>query len=264
MRYFNSFPLIIFLALAFNVNSQSRPQVRFKVGASKSIRLPGDNDGYAYQVNSRNRTSADLALEYSQAIKNRSLSWFAGISLDPQNVSISLNRSNFQTYDNDPEINVGETTFRFYTGLGKRIGEKDSRDHFYFFGGFGFAVNFGSHLTGWGSPLGSEGTTKAGEFFKSPYNSFFVHPGFQTWVYVEREFRITPTVFTGMRWQRVNRKGNDGLGLELSGTYGLGKYFKYKVPYTLNGIDHEDNFVERGFAAQMNLIIPVWNFKKRK
>ncbi len=264
MRYIHSFSVLVFLWLTLHVNSQSRPQLRFKIGATKSLQYLGDNKGYAYQINSRNKISADLCLEYSQSLKNRTLIWFAGVSLDPQNVSISLNRSNFQTFDNDPEIRIEETTFRFYTGVGKRIGKKESKNHFSFIGGLGLAVNFGGYSSGDGSPLGTEGSTKAGEFFKSPYNSTFIHPGFQTWVYHGREFHAIPTLFSGIRWQRVNKKGNDGLGLELSGNYSLKEYFRYRVPYTLDGNDHEDYFTESGAAVQLNLIIPIWNFGKRK
>jgi len=53
------------------------------------------------------------------------------------------------------------------------------------------------------------------------------------------------------------------VGLELLGNYGLSEYFSYHVPYTLDGVSHEDSFPENGICAQLNLIIPLQNFGKK-
>ncbi len=253
------------IVMTLTALSQYHSQIRFKLGLA-SVNLPAvDSKGYAYRMFYPGlNLGGSFGLEYARYPNKSSVAWFSGISIDPQSVMISMNRENFQGIFSDPSVEPTESTFRFYFGLEKRLNKKPRKNQFGVFGGLGLAVNFESHASGRLRFETSEGVTKNGEQVKSTYKVWNLPPGsgYYMSVYIEREFRVTPTVFTGLRLQRITRKKKQGLSLELMANYGLTNYFTYQVPYTLNGLPQTDRFDEKGFIAQLNLMIPIVNFGK--
>jgi hypothetical protein len=243
--------------------------LRLKLGAVKTFASPGVSVGYAFKNSSRVSPYPVFGLELAKRLRNRNHHVFVGVSFDIQGFSESLIYKNFQTVISDGGgLGLVLATWRLYAGFELRIGRKTepkNKNYFAVFGGMGLTLNpFGGSGEGPISTGKSEGITKNGEHFLSPYTPGSFMGDYQTQVYVKREFPITPTVFAGIRWHITNKKGNDALILELLANYGLGRYYNYHMPYTIDGVNHEDVLGEKGVCIQFNILIPLVNFKKHK
>ncbi len=261
---------ILFVLLCFSTFlsiSQTHPQLRLKLGIVKTFASPFVSEGFAYKNVSVNSPYPVLGLEFTKPVKNEHNNWFAGVSFDIQEFRSAPNLNNFDSYLNSGTIGLSLYTLRFYGGFEKKIGNKDipaNKNYFSFFGGLGLTFNKGPDLGPFGTGP-AYGITKDGRQFISPANTNpFIPDPYLEQVYVGDGSFLSPTIFGGLRWHIRNKKGNDAMTVELLGNYGLTRYYNYKMPYTLDGVPYMDKMGEKGVCLQLNFLIPLKNFGKRK
>lgn len=262
------FCLLLVTSLPFLLLAQTIPQLRLKLGVTKTFASPFVSDGYAYKAGAVASPYPVLGVEFSHPIKHAYRYWFAGVSLDIQGFSSVPNLKNFQSFQAQGSLQVVSGTFRFYAGIEQRIARKQipaNRNYISIFGGLGLTLNsFGGAGEGPISTTGSEGITKDGRQFKSPYITGYYFADYQTAVYIRRSSLFSPTLFTGFRWHVRNKKGNEVIISELLANYGLTRYYNYYMPYTLNNEPHTDKLGEKGVCIQLNTMIPLLHFGKKK
>jgi hypothetical protein len=261
----------LFMSQAFG---QSYPQLRLRLGASKSIvsAARSDNDTYYRMYDKRSPLPSGIGLEFSKPLKKPNTSFIAGAFLDVQPYSLGINPNSFITPPGGAVYSSGNGSIRFYAGLEKRIGRREipaHKNYFSIFGGLGISYNFPGYRPGdaWGGSIG-KGVTNDGKSFQGIYLQNPAYPtfdGFYTQIRSHRAHFFTPDIFGGFRWNIRNKKGNTVLAVELVCNYGLMTKFYHDVSYTLDGQPYTDRLKDKGVNVQINVLVPLKNFgKKRK
>jgi hypothetical protein len=188
--------------------------------------------------------------------------------MDIQAFDSSPNLKNFESFFGGATIGLRSFVLRLYAGIEQRIGKKEIppyKNYFSVFAGLGLTINsFGGPGDGTYGTSPDYGTTKDGRQFQSPYTGSSLGGPYSKLVYAESKFISTPTIFGGLRWHIRNKKGNDAMVVELLGNYGLGRYYNYYMPYTLDGVEYTDALGEKGVCVQLNILIPLHNYRKKK
>jgi hypothetical protein len=81
---------------------------------------------------------------------------------------------------------------------------------------------------------------------------------------IKPRFPLAPSVYGGVRYNITNKKGNVVFIVELLVNYGLSPYYHQTINYTLDGVVKRDILKEKGFCTQLNLIVPLYSFRKKK
>jgi hypothetical protein len=114
----------------------------------------------------------------------------------------------------------------------------------------------------------SDGITKEGKAFRGIYYDGRGNPVFADYfsrISVQRPSIISPDIFAGLRWHIRTKKGKTALTVELSANLGLSTKHYIDVSYTLDGQYQTDRLKDRGAGVQLNVLVPLKNFgKKRK
>ncbi|HEY6506044.1 MAG TPA: hypothetical protein VIZ28_18845 [Chitinophagaceae bacterium] len=256
---------LLFNLLAISSFAQDRPQLRLKLGATKNFMPPPNMSvGYAYKTDISNSPYPVIGLEYSKPLKNGRSFFFAGVSLDIQNFSAITNEKNVTLTMQGGSPGVVTGVWKAYIGFESRFSKKilpPHKNYFTWFVGMGLSINpfTGSGVLGvanydYRDPngFGTMGTTHDGRILKG------------TEIYLHNQTRVSPTVMAGIRWHIRNKRGNDVMLVELLVNYGLTRYYNYEIHYRLNDQPAIDKLGQKGICVQLNILIPLANFGKRK
>lgn len=263
------------LTLVFHCTlvAQSHPQLRLRFGAAKSIVSAGKSQENTFfrMYDKRSPLPSGIGLEFAKPIKKQNNSLLLGAFLDVQPYSISINPKKFAIPPGGGVGSSGNGSIRFYAGLEKRIGKKQmlpSKSIISFFGGLGISYNFPGAGPGswWGGGI-SDGLTTSGKVFQGYYGGQIGFPAFDAYYAKVRSHKahtFTPDIFGGFRWNIRNKKGNTTMIVELVANYGLMTKFYHDVSYTLDGQPQMDRLKDKGVNVQINVLIPLKNFGKKK
>jgi hypothetical protein len=252
--------------------SQDHPQLRLRLGVNKPIVSAGrSQDNTLYRMYDRGLRPSGIGLEFSKPLKKPYTRFFAGAFFNFNGFSVGINPEKFSqapaagTFLSD----YGATSF--YAGFEKRIGKRKlapNRDYISIVGGVGLSYNSpGAGPDEWfGGSIG-DGITNEGKYFQgiykdNPYNPVF--SGYMTAIRRNRAHILTPEIFGGFRWPIHNKKGIRVVEIELIVNYGLNAKYYLDMPYTLDGQYQMDRLKDKGVNIQLNVLIPLKNFGKRK
>lgn len=251
-----------------SINHAQHPQLRLKLGAVKTFASPFVSEGFAYKNTSLHSPYPIIGLEFSKPIVSHNRSWFLGFSQDIQGFAQTPNLKNFQIFRSSGTSQLVIGTWKLYGGIEQRLGKKEmpiNKNYLTVMGAIGLTINpFGGNGERAFGSGGEEGITKDGKYFRSPYGNYFFGSDYYSVVYVRRTNLISPTLIAGLRWHIRNRKGDEALTVELLANYGLTRYYNYYIPYTLDNIPQTDKLGEKGVNVQLNILIPLRNFGKKK
>jgi hypothetical protein len=265
------FITIIVFILSFTSKAQlSHPQLRLKLGGSKSIVSSGrSDDNTAYKMtDKKSPLPSGLGLEFVKPLKKlENTNLIIGGFLQVQGYAVGINENFFS---DPPGINIASDRrfVRLYVGLEKKLGKKPipiNKNYISVFGGLGLSIN-GSTAYSENAFSGSirDGITKDGKHFQGIYYDGGLYPNYFTELHDRAAHFISPDIFGGFRWNIRNKKGNNVLTVELMATYGLMNKFVLDLPYTLDGVRTEDQIKDKGVNVQLNVLIPLKNFGKKK
>lgn len=259
--------LILF---SLQVTAQQYPQLRLRLGATKSIVSQGNSsDNTIYRMyDKRSPIPSGIGLEFSKQMKKHNDNWFAGVFFEFQPFQSGVNPEKFQSLQGGYSSLSNYGCIRFYTGIEKRIGKKEipaSKNYFSVFGGIGISYNGGKQGSASGGASGqgltNDGRTFTGIYVDRPDPSF---SGIMTWETHSRAHVFTPDVFAGFRWNIRNKKGNTVLAVELVANYGLTPKYYHYYNYSLDNIAQRDRLKDKGVNVQVNVLIPLKNFGRKK
>jgi hypothetical protein len=245
--------------------AQEAPRLKLKLGASKLIHPPGYKQGYAFRAAAPYSPYPLLGIEYSKVLRNQNRRLITGLSLEPTGAEFTLNDDNinpgpigrsFVRIGYQLESFVGlENTIRF----NKKRTQLGNRNYFSWAAGFGLSINGGNaeknHVSRFDPPFSGiyaeSGSTKDGRIYKGWEN------------YTQAGFPVSPFLFSSLRWHIRNKSKRDIVQVELQIQYCLTRHFSYYYRYSLNDIQHTDKLAEKGFNAQLSVLIPIKTFKER-
>jgi|CXWL01.1.fsa_nt_gi hypothetical protein len=254
----------------FSSAQLNNPQIRMRIGVARSVVSSGMSDlNSAYRIYDDGSLSLSwIGFEYAKPIwKKRNMNLLLGVFFDEQSYAVGINSNRFSLQPQSSILKSSNSSIRLYTGLEKRIGKKElekHNDYFSFFGGLGISYNGRMQSSGWSGKNVADGTTTDGKHFEGVYENGPVLTGYFMQVHDRAANSITPDIFAGFRRNIHNQKGNNTLGVELLMNYALMTKFYLDMPYTLDGQPASDRVKNRGTNIQLNLIIPLKNFRKRK
>lgn len=261
----------IILIANFSSSAQSYPQLRLRFGAAKSIvsAARSDHDTYFSMYDRPSPLPSGIGLEFSKPLKKPATSLLLGAFLDIQTYRLGIYPKNFIVVPGVGIISSDNGCIRFYAGLEKRIGTKNitpSKNYFSVFGGLGISYNFpGADPDQWTGGEMSDGLTSAGKYFQGIYEQDLVYvPGYKLKIRSHSAHTFTPDIFGGIRWNIRNKKGNTALAVELVCNYGLMTKFYNDIPFTLDGQPAGERLKDKGVNMQINVLIPLKNFGKKK
>jgi hypothetical protein len=252
--------------------SQEYPQLRLRLGAAKSVVSAGrsqNNTLYRlYDVPSP--LPSGIGLEYSKPLKKPYTRFVAGAFLNLNFFALDINPEKFSQVPAAGTLRSSFGNINLYAGFEKRIGKRQltpNRDYVSFFAGVGLSYNPPGDKPGYWFGGGiSDGVTKDGKYFQGIYKDNInpVFSGYFTAVHVTRAHILSPDFFAGFRWPIHNKKGDVAAEIELIVKYGLSSKYYIDVSYTLDGQYQMDRLKDRGVNVQLNVLIPLRNFGKRK
>jgi hypothetical protein len=248
--------LILFILLIWNTILYSQNwNLSVKTGAANSLAAPVfTKQGFAYKTVGHSWVLPSLGLEFNRTRKNKN-NILIGAALFPITGSFGYNSKNIDlTQSIMPGLNIYDYNVQLYAGIEHKLLRKDAplyKNYFSINGGIG--LNYFYHNSGKnGIVAPSYGKTKNGE------NLIGMDAG------ISRNVFGAPSGFGGLRYNITNSKGKNVAVIELMLNYGIVKYFDWRVIYEVNGIEKVDYIPEHGFNVQINIIIPIFNFDKRK
>lgn len=254
--------LISLVLFCQTLHAQFESQIRLKMGASTLFPSPGGR-GYAFKgVNGRSG-SVVLGGEFSHPFKNKTGAWHVGFTFQDGNIQPAPNEKNLIP------INIASTQpgfgFSFYGApaktavyLGiekfiKRDYTKPSKNYFSVVAGAGVAFTL-NKLTDWGTMSAPEKYLTRDGGIVEGYKFDIAKPSFP----------VAPFVYGGLRYNITNKKGREVFIIEFLFNYGITSYYKQTIDYTLNGAPRRDVLKEKGMCFQLNLIVPLYGFRKRR
>lgn len=240
------------------------------MGAGKSIVSVGKSqENTLYRMYGNQSSGIGLELLFPNKWKNTHLSMGAFLEVLPY--SIGINQEKFTQSPGGGSLGSGNGSIKFYASIEKRIGNKElsmHRNFFTFFGGGSVYYNFpGSGPDDWFGGSISDGITKDGKVFRGIYYDGRGNPvfaGYFTHIVAHRASFFSPDIFAGLRWHIRTKKGKTALIVELSTDLGITTKHYIDVSYTLDGQYQTDRLKDRGASVQLNVLIPLKNFGKRR
>jgi hypothetical protein len=252
--------VILFCAINPKLIAQQKPQLRFKPGISLLFPSPGGT-GFAYKNASQTSGSVVIGGEFSHPFKNKKVAWQIGFTFQDSYQDLLPNKKNILPPNLLAPNNFG---FRFYgspaktvvyAGLEKRIGRsnnKISKNYFSAVGGSGFAFSLNKY-NDWSDTIQEKYFTRNGGILEGRIASW-----------KRPKFPLAPCVYGGLRYNITNRKGNEILISELMVNYGLTSFYDMTIDYKLNGTPKQDKLKEKGVCIELNIIVPVFTFNKKR
>jgi hypothetical protein len=186
MRVYCKFISILFICFADSSNSysQTNPQLRLKLGASKSIVSSGrsDDNGAYKMTDKKSPLPSGLGLEFVKPLKKlENTNLIIGGFLQVQGYAVGINESFFS---DPPGISIASDRrfVRLYAGLEKKLGKKPipiNKSYISVFGGLGLSIN-GSTAYSENAFSGSirDGITKDGKHFQGIYYDGGSYPSY--------------------------------------------------------------------------------------
>lgn len=253
---------IILMAAATPVFSQDKPypQLRLKTGLSRLFISPAGK-GYAYQTADAIAHSVVLGGEVSLPMRSGKGALNFGFTFQDSYLQPSPNARNL-----DPRnlLTTGSNQFFFSGAPAKTV----------VYGGAEFYLNRNKNRVNqnYFSVVAGGGLAFTLNSMKS---SPFTIPGrYNTWsgdlvegVLVDVKqppLKGGALLYTGIRYNIRNRKGREIFIAELIYSHGISNWYHVPVEYTVNGQLRKETLREKGINVQLNLIIPLYSFKKKK
>ncbi len=258
------------LICLFSTAQLNKPQLRMRIGYAKSIVTSGkSDDNTIYKMyNEHSYHTSGIGIEYAKPLKsNKNNSLLLGVFFDGQSFALGVNTEKFSQAPVSSILWSSKSPIRLYAGFEKRIGKKElefHKNYFTFFGGLGISYNGEARPTVWEGKVIGDGVTTEGKYFQGEYIDGPLFSGYYMGVHARAAHVISPDVFAGLRWNIRNKKGNNAFGVELLMNYGLMTKLYLDMPYTLDGQPVSDRIKDKGVNVQLNMIIPLKNFGKRK
>lgn len=250
--------------------AQEYPQLRLKFGATRAFSSSSGNNFYR-MLDKHSPLPSGIGLEYQRPMKKPGQHFFAGAFLHLQPYVVGINPARFTTVPGAGDMSSGYGNIRVYAGWEKRLGKMDipaHRNYFSVFGSLGLAWNPGSQNTdSWFGTTIGDGLTTDGRIFRGEYFDGRGYPEFAGYYSKLRQrpaHALTPVLSAGLRWNIRNKKGNTCLVTELSFNYNPVSVYYLDISYTLDGQPAMDRLKERGSSIQLNLLIPLKTFRKKK
>ena len=251
MRYLILCPLLIWN----NILLSQDWNLSVKTGAANSLAAPvSTKQGFAYKTVSHSWILPTIGLELNHAGKNKN-NFIIGAALFPVTGSFGYNSKNIDLSQSVmPGLGIYDYNVQLYAGIEHKFIKKDAplyKNYFSVTGGIG--LNYFYHNSGesgivtYGQAITRNGETLIG-----------MDAG------VSRNVFGAPSVFGAARYNITNAKGRKVASIEMLLNYGVVKYFDWRIIYEVNGIQRTDHIPEHGFNVQLNLIIPIFSFDKRK
>ena len=251
---------IIFILFSTHLTAQYKPQIRFKPGISRLFPSPGGK-GYAYINNAYAYGSVVIGGEFSLPLKNKKTALQLGFTFQDMNTSLQPNQKNIVPINYDTTDPRG---FYFlgapaktvvYAGFEKYLNrnlEKPWKNYFSVVSGAGFAFTL-NKLKGWEYTRHQKYTSRKGELIEGVTSN-----------YLRPDIQVGLSLYAGLRYNITNKKGNEVFIAELLFNYGITSFYTEAVDYKLNGMAQQDLLKEKGMNIQLNLIVPLFTFNKRK
>jgi hypothetical protein len=233
------------------------PQIRFKAGFSFLYPSPSTK-GYAFKAPAGTRGSILLGGEFNHPFKSQKGAWHVGFTFEDADNTPSANTKNLFYRDIsgvDFTFAEGPPKTTIYGGFEKYLNRdisRPSKNYFSVFGGAGIAFTLNSLKADWSITTNQKFYTREGGIAEG-YTSNFSRS----------RIPIAPFVYGGIRYNITNAKGNDVVIIELRGSYDLAPYYRQTIDYTLNGVAMQDRLKPKGFSLQLNLIVPLYSFRKK-
>ncbi|HET6996641.1 MAG TPA: hypothetical protein VFI06_16715 [Chitinophagaceae bacterium] len=257
---------LLFASLIFQaLQAQPYRQIRLKTGYSLLYPSPGGK-GFAYKTVNGTSTSVVLGGEYSHPLKNGKGSWHVGFTFQDGYSFPTPNEKNLVPVNlAAPASQPGQISFYFfgspaktvvYGGFEWYLGRNHlnpRKNYFSVVAGVGLAFTL-NRFEDWGyTSMPERYQTRNGGVVEG-YSSNIIRP----------RFPLAPSVYGGIRYNVTNKKGNVVFIVELLVNYGLSSYYRQTIDYTLDGVAKRDILKEKGFCTQLNLIVPLYSFRKKK
>jgi hypothetical protein len=252
--------LVVFVLIFTTLQAQPYPQLRFKTGLN--ITYPSSRgSGYAYKNNFGADGSIVLGGEFSHPFKSKKGAWHVGFVFHDNDCTPMPNSKNlYPTSLAAPSMGIG---LRFmsapaktiiYGGIEKYINrntEKLSKNYFSVFAGVGVSFTL-NKIRDWKDVGNEKYATRDGGTVDG-YISDLYPP----------KFPIAPTAYAGVRYNITNKKGIEVFIIELVANYGFTPFYRQTVDYYHNGVPRQDKLKDNAFSVQLNLIVPLFSFKKK-
>lgn len=269
MRYL--FALSLVLCLYISTNAQSKPQLRLRLGASKAFLTSkaSDNNGLYKMNNTLSINASGIGVEYIKPLKKEGLGLVLGIFLNNQTFAIDINSKKFSTNPASETIESYYTTYRLYAGLEKRLSKPSDqlqKNYFSIFGAIGLTLNpMGDGEGSWMGKAVGDGITTDGKAFKGVFFNGLGSSqlaGYFTQVRAHKAATLSPDLSAGFRYNIQNQKGKTVFVAETIFTYGITTKYYIDMSYTLDTQEKVDRLKDKGTNLQLNLLIPLYTFRK--
>ena len=267
------FIFCILSGYSFKAEAQKYPRLDLKLGISQSFVSPRISEGDFFKISyPRVSPLPVFGLEYSKPVWKSKAIFFAGVSLDFQKFGSGMTFKNLSQFSGpNGQLQSGTGSIKFYAGIEKRFTQRQLRlnkNYFTWYAGLGFTYNLQKYSYPLGSTISGYGITYSGkQFIGGVYREFPYNSGqfeYISQIDFGRVHKFSPTLLSGGRWHIRNKKGINMLTLELQATYGITRYHNVSMAYTLDGLEKNDYLGEKGISIQLNFLIPLKNFGKRK
>lgn len=269
MRYL--FVLSVLLILNINTIAQSKPQLRLKTGASKAFltKEASDNNGLYKMNNALSINASGIGVEYFKPLNKKGRGLFLGIFMNVQTFAIDINAKKFSSIPTSETIESSYTNYRLYAGLEKRLGKPSDqlqKNYFSIFGAIGLTLNpMGDSEGSWMGKAVGDGITTDGKAFKGVFFNGLGSSqlaGYFTQVRAHKAATLSPDISGGLRYNIQNQKGKTVFVAETILTYGITNKYYIDMSYTLDGQEKVDRLKDKGTNLQLNLLIPLYTFRK--
>ncbi|MEO5563719.1 MAG: hypothetical protein ABIR18_09800 [Chitinophagaceae bacterium] len=258
MKHFLTLLVLSFIFQA--MYAQPFSQIRLKTGAS--LLIPPTGRGYAYRPAPNYGGSVLIGGEFSHPLKNKKGAWQVGFTFQDGQMGPSPNFKNIvprnllaQPGDFNFIFSVAPAKTVIYGGFERYIKRdylRPSKNYFSVVGGAGLAFTL-NKLNDWKYSKTEKYATRDGGVVEG-YTSNLVRP----------KFPIAPSLYGGLRYNINNKKGREVVIIELLFNYGLSSYYRQTIDYTLDGVQKRDVLKEKGMNIQLNVIVPLYSFHKKR
>lgn len=253
----NIVTLLVSVLLFKTQQAQSYPQLRFKIGPS--LLFPSSSArGYAFKSMPGTGSALLLGGEYGHPFKNRKGAWHVGFTIQDYGIDPAPNEKNLVPGNLTSKgffFLSAPTKTTVYAGIEKYINRdysKPSKNYFSVIGGAGFSFTL-NKVSDWELTVPERYVTRNGGIVEEYTSS-----------YQRARFPFAPSLYGGLRYNITNRKGNEVLIIELLASYTFTPFYRQTIDYTLDGVARQDRLRERGFCGQLNLIVPLHSFYKKR
>lgn len=226
-------------------------ELNLRVAAAKQF-VPNvsSTEGYAYKLYNQNSPYPALYLELAKKNIFKNVKGHVGVGFIPTFGGAYFNYKNILQGGGGALTQINYS-YQLYVGLERefiKIDKPLNKNYNSVFGGIGFNLSGRNYLQRSGTDnlaITKDGRNLQGVDITKEQSKYFA-----------------PAIYAGVRHHILNRKGKEVLGLELSGNYGLFRYYSTTASYTLNGLPQKDYLAEKGAFIQFGIIKRIATLKK--